>query len=178
MAVNGRQMLESSVLSAMLGFGPLGIINRAVGLSQMFCGKPAAQLLYSIYPLLPRLETTTGQAGIAGNLILRLVSWAIIPLAVCLSILAVPVIHTVYGQQWLAAAPILGWTLAWVVSSALVQVAYSLSLARQLTRLCLVADIINLASTALCLWLLLPLGVTTYFAGLIVAYQVSLWMLI
>jgi O-antigen/teichoic acid export membrane protein len=177
-AVAGRQLLESSMLAAIIGFGPLGMVNRAVGVSQLACGKIATQLMYSIYPILPRLDLQTGQARTAGNLILRIVGWTIIPLGVCLSVLAVPVIRTVYGEKWLTAAPMLKWTLGWVVTSSLLQIAYSLSLARRMIRLCLALDIAALVTTALCLRLLLVHGVIVYIAGLIVSYQVSLWVTI
>jgi O-antigen/teichoic acid export membrane protein len=174
----GRQLLETAVLAGTLGFGPLGIVNRAVGLSQMACGKLPMQLMTAVYPILTRLETASGHAGNAGDLLLRFVGWVTIPIATCLSVLAVPVIRVAYGNQWLDAAPLLSWALAWVISAGMMQMASYLVLARQRATVCTIADTLALVGTAACLWLLLPRGLIAYFAGLIIVYQAILWGLV
>ncbi len=177
-ALTGRQLLENAVFSATLGFTALGLVNRAVGISQLACGKIAGQLMYAIYPILTRLETTTGKAAFAGDLVMRVVAWTAIPLACCFGLLGLPVIATIYGSQWLDAAVFLRWTLAWVTVMALMQVAYALLLARQKAKLCMAADLSVLIGTGVCLFLLLPRGVTTYYAGLTFVYAATLAILV
>lgn len=173
LSVSGRQLLESSVLAAALGFGPLGFMNRALGISQIACGKVATQLMYAIYPILTRLDTEDGRAKTAGNLVLRLVAWATVPMAVCLGGLALPTVEFVYGEGWLPVASLLPWALAWAVASAVVHVLYMLALARQRARLCLACDLLILGGTALNLFLTVPRGIPAYFAGLIVVQMTA-----
>lgn len=168
LSVSGRQLLESSVLAASLGFGPLGFLNRALGLSQMACGKFASQLMYAIYPILTRLDADGGRAVAAGNLVLRFIAWSALPIAVCLGCLALPVVDFVYGSQWLPVASLLPWALAWAVASAIVHVLYMLALARQRARTCLACDLLVLGGTAVNLFLTVPWGMRAYFAGLVV----------
>ncbi len=173
----GRQLLESSVFASSLGFTSLGMVNRAVGLSQLTCGRIASQIVQAIYPILTRLESSTGKAALAGDLLMQSISWATFPLACATGVLALPAIATVYGSQWHEAANIIGWPLAWTVMMALMQVAYALLLARQQAKLCLWGDISVLIGTVGCLFLLLPKGINAYFAGLTVTYAVTLCML-
>ena len=94
-------------------------MNRAVGLSQLACGRISGQLIGAVYPILTRLESKTGQAALAGDLLLRLVSWVSCPLACAMAALALPAIATVYGTEWLEAASYMRWTLAWTVLMAI-----------------------------------------------------------
>ena len=174
----GRQLLENAVFSATLGFATLGFVNRAVGISQLACGKIAHQLMYAIYPILTRLEAKTGKAALAGDLVMRVVAWAATPLACSFGLLGLPVIATVYGSQWLQSAVFLRWTLAWVATMALTQVAYALLLARQKAKLCMMADVAILIGTAICLFTLLQHGVTVYYAGLSGVNAITLCVLL
>lgn len=173
LSISGRQLLESSVLAATLGFGPLGLMNRAFGISQMACGKLATQLMYAIYPILTRLDTDDGRAGIAGNLILRFVAWTTLPIAVCLGCLALPVVDFVYGSQWLSVSSLLPWALAGAVGSAVMHVLYMLALARKRARLCLACDLLVLGGTAINLFMSLPRGIAAYFAGFVIVQMAA-----
>jgi O-antigen/teichoic acid export membrane protein len=169
----GRQLIENTVFSSMLGFATLGLVNRSVGLSQLVCGRIASQIVQAVYPILTRLEARTGQAAIAGDLLMQGVSWVICPLAVAIGALALPAISLVYGPQWREAADIIKWPLAWTVVMSLMQVAYALLLARQQARMCLVADLSVLVGTVICLLSLLPISINAYFAGLTFTYVLS-----
>ena len=167
LTLNGRQLIESGVLSAVLGFAALGMLNRSLGLAQMFCAKVAMQLIYALYPLLTRVEGGKENAQRVGGLVLRAVAWTVVPAAVCFGVLAGPVVRTVYGVQWLEVIPLLPWAMAWGAMAAMVHASYMLLLARQRQRLCLIADLLNLAGTGLSLWLALPHGVIAYLAAVV-----------
>jgi O-antigen/teichoic acid export membrane protein len=167
LTLNGRQLLESGVLSAVLGFAALGMLNRSLGLAQIFCYKVATQLIYAIYPVLTRVEGGEENSQRVGGLVLRTVAWTVIPTAVCFGVLAGPVVQTVYGAKWMEVVPLLPWAMAWGVGAALVHASYMLLLARQQSRRCLFADFLNLAGTGLSLWLALPHGVVAYLMSLV-----------
>lgn len=156
----GKQLLESGALAAVLGFASLGILTRSIGLAQMFCQKFSSQLMYAIYPILTR--SGPGSGANIGGLILRLVAWIVMPIAVCLGVLAGPVVATVYGEKWLAVVPLLPWAMAWGVGASLTHAAYMLLLSRQQQRRCLFADILFLCGTGAALAIALPFGMRAY----------------
>ncbi len=165
LAVNGRQLLESGVLAKVLGFATLGFVNRAMGLAQMFCTKFAAQLLYSLYPMLARQEQGSPAFRRVSGLVLRSVAWVVIPLALIFSVLAEPVVKTVYGSKWLEVIPLLPWGMAFGVAAALAHAAYMLVLASQRQNWCLTLDCLTLAGTAIALFAVLPMGLIPYLAS-------------
>lgn len=167
MTLNGRQLLESGLLSAMLGFATLGVFNRSIGLAQMFCYQVATQLIYAIYPVLTRVEGGADNALRVGGLVLRTVAWTVLPVAVCFGVLAQPVVETVYGAKWMGVVPLLPWAMAYSALASLVYVGYMLLLARQRQQKCLVADVLSLAGTGLSLWLALPHGVVAYLMSIV-----------
>jgi O-antigen/teichoic acid export membrane protein len=165
LVLNGRQLLESGLLAAILGFTGLGILNRSVGLAQLFCLKIATQLVYAIYPILTRVEDKEGNAARVGSLVLQTVIWTTLPLAVSFAVLASPVVRLVYGEKWLDVIPLVPWAMAWGAASAVFHAAYMLLLARQKQKLCFMADILVLIGSAMSLWLALPLGIKFYLMG-------------
>lgn len=165
-AITGRQLVESVTLVNVLGYAPLGILNRSLGLAQIFCIKFASQLMYATYPILTRLNPNTENIARVNGLVLRLVAWVAIPVAVVFSALATPVVQTVYGRQWLEVIPLLPWAMMVGVALALAQTVNSLLLAQQQPNRCLVADLFVLVGTVAMLWLALPKGVIAYLIGL------------
>lgn len=165
LVLNGRQLLESAVLAAILGFTGMGILNRSVGLAQLFCLKIATQLVYAIYPILTRIEDKEGNAARVGSLVLQTVIWTTLPLATSFAVLASPVVRLIYGEKWLDVIPLVPWAMGWGVAAAVFHSAYMLLLARQKQRLCFTADILVLAGSAFSLWLALPFGMKFYLMG-------------
>ncbi len=180
-AVTGRQLVESATLVQVLGYTPLGILNRALGLAQMFCIKFASQLTYATYPILTRLNPNPENIARVNGLVLRIVAWVAIPVAVIFGALAAPVVQVVYGRQWMEVIPLLPWTMLWGVLMALAQTANRLLLAQQQPTRCLLADLLVLIGTAVILWLILALGIKAYLIGLaalqfIVLTLISVWL--
>ena len=164
----GRQLLESGVVTAVVGFASLGLLSRSIGLAIMFCHRVASQLLYAIYPILTRIEGGGGNQARAGTLVLRLVMWTVLPIAVTLSVLAEPVIRIVYGERWTAVIPLLPWAMAWGALAAGGHAAYMILLSRQQARLCFLSDLGVLGGTALALLLVLPHGMRHYLIAIVV----------
>ena len=164
-ASTGRQLVESGVLTAVVGFATLGIFNRSIGLAQMFCQKFASQLLYAIYPILTRLDGRDGNSTRVGGLVLRLVVWTVVPIAVVFAELSEPVVRVIYGQDWSEVTPLLPWAMAWGALVAISHAVYMLLLSKNKTRLCLYGDIGIFFGTGLTLWFVLPHGLVTYLAA-------------
>jgi teichuronic acid exporter len=177
LALYGRQLLESSVLLAVFGFTAVGILNRSVGLAQMFCGKIASQLVYAIYPILTRIEESEGNAARVGGLVIQTVAWISIPLAVAFGMLSAPVIKLIYGSKWLEVIPVLPVAMTWGVVSALYHASYMLLLARSKPRTCFVADLLLLVGTGISLGVALPHGLGHYLLGSTLAQAVA-WLFI
>jgi len=160
LTVYGKQLLEAAVLAAALGFGSLGFLTRAIGLAQIFCQKFATQLMYAIYPILTRATGAAG--GRVGILILQLVSWAVVPIAICFGVIAGPLVQMVYGPKWMPVVPLLPWAMAWGVGASLTHAAYMLLLSRQQARRCFMADVAFLVGTGIALVIALPFGTRIY----------------
>jgi len=175
--LNGRQLLESGVLSAVLGFAALGVFNRSIGLAQIFCYQVATQLLFAIYPVLTRIGGGEENSQRVGGLVLRTVAWAVLPVAVCFGILAHPIVETIYGTKWMAVIPLLPWAMAYSAMASLVYASYMLLLARQQQRKCLMADVLSLTGTGLSLWFALPHGVVAYLMS-VVSVQLLIMVLL
>jgi O-antigen/teichoic acid export membrane protein len=172
LAGSGRQLIESGVLTALVGFAALGVFTRSIGLANLFCQKIASQLLYAIYPLLTRIEGQGGNPARIGGLVLRLVVWIVVPLAIVFSVLATPIVRVVYGAKWMDVTPLLPWAMAWGALAAVAHAAYMLLLARQQARLCFWTDLAVLAGTGLALWLALPRGMETYLMAIVAVQAV------
>jgi O-antigen/teichoic acid export membrane protein len=168
LSFSGRQIIESMVLAAVLGFSGLGVFNRAIALAQMFCTRLAIQLMTSIYPLLTRLDEQTGKATRAGDLILRSVTWIAIPIAVTFSLFAQPIVRTIYGERWIAIESLLPWTMALAALMAVFHAGYMLLLARQNAKKCLFIDIFLLVGTIASLVISFGRGARFYLICLLI----------
>ncbi len=169
LSVRCRQLLESSVLSDVIGFAMLGIYGRALGLAQMFCQKFSEQILAAIYPILSRIDGNAHDSAYIGGLILRTIAWVSIPIAIVFSALAEPVVNTVYGSQWTQVSALLPWAMAWGALSAISHATYMLLLAKQQTRKCTHLDFCMLIATGATLMGILPYGLTAYISILAVS---------
>jgi O-antigen/teichoic acid export membrane protein len=161
-AFYGRQVLVSGTLSTMLGFAALGVVNRSIGLAQIFCVQIASMILTALYPMLTRVGEAEGNPARVGGLVLQTIAWTSIPIAVIFSLAAEPLILLVYGKNWLVVNDILPWAMAWGASYAIYWAAYNLLMARNAQRHCLYADLMNLAAAAGCLYWGLPQGINVY----------------
>lgn len=173
----GRPLLESAVLARVAGYGTLGLYGRASGLAQILCMKFVMVFLQAVYPVLTRRASTPGTT-LTNALILRGSTWIVLPVAVVASVIATPLIVTIYGARWLGAVPLVPYAMAVVAVSAMLVTSYTLLLASNMARLCLWTDVLLFAAAAASLAIALPFGIATYLAtmaGAEVVLLAGLW---
>ena len=163
-----RRLIESGVVVYVLGFSSAGLLERAVSLGLMFCQRVIMQIMYTLYPVMTKLEPGTDEYRRASGIIVRGVTWFAVPVAVVVVLLAAPLVHVVYGGKWddviplVPAAAILGGV------GAIFHVVYMLLLGHNEERRCMIADILELIGTLIALSLLLQEGLVAYLCGLLV----------
>jgi len=165
--VSASNLAENALLTRAVGFAQLGLYNRALGLAALACQRSASLLMNALYPVLTRVPVRTPQYRRAATLVIRFVAWTVIPSAILLAWLAEPVTRTLFGSRWLAAVPLVPYTMALGAMLALVQTNYTLLLAHQQQRLCFIADVARLTGTLGLLIVLLPFGLRVYIGGLL-----------
>ena len=141
----GRTLIESVTVAALLSFAGLGLYGRATGLAQLFVFRSVFLLMTSAYPVLTTLLAGTRHASRAAIMLLRVVCWGSATAGVFLALGSQPIITLVYGRQWIAAIPLVG---AAVLSRAAAGYRYattSLLLADNQARRCVALDAIALA---------------------------------
>lgn len=163
---HGRNLLELSLLTAALGFAPLGIFTRAIGLSTLLCSQVASHLGQAIYPVLARAQSREGDRSHVGDTLILAVLFVAIPAAAFFGYGAEEAVRVLYGSQWLEVIPLLPFALAFGVASALYQILYLLLLSCSRVRLCLASDALYLLGTGAALWLALPFGTQAYLGSM------------
>lgn len=160
--VSSRTLVESGVISSLLGMTALGYFVRATGLAQMFCQKFASQLVYAVYPLLTRTDPASEQSSRINGLLLRLVAWVSVPVAAALAFLSDPVVRLLYGSKWESVIPLLPFAVAGGAAAAIAATAYSLLLSRHKTRWCMTIDGSALTGAAVIALTTVPHGLRSY----------------
>lgn len=173
---------ESVLLTRSIGFVQLGIYNRALGLAALCCQRLASLLLNALYPVLTRVPLGSDQYRRVSALVIQCLAWTTIPLAFGIGMTSEPVVRLLYGSRWLSTLPLVSAALALSTLLALVQASYTLLLAHQRQRLCLVFDGIRAVGVIAALLLAVPRGVPAYLtslillqAGLLIATTTALW---
>jgi O-antigen/teichoic acid export membrane protein len=127
---------------------------------------------------LTRLNANATDPTRIGGLVLRLVVWIVVPIASVFGVLASPVIHVVYGENWVNVIPFLPWAMAWGALAAAAYTAYMLLLSNQQARRCLVADLCLLAGTGGALLVTLKHGSLVYLASMVAVQGLVLLVLL
>jgi O-antigen/teichoic acid export membrane protein len=175
--VSAATLLESTWLTAALGFAAFGVFGRALGLSQLACQRVATLVSTSVYPVLTKIVPRTDAYRKASALLLRSVAWTVVPAAAILGFVATDVVSLLYGDRWAAVVPLLPMAVAGGAVSAVIQPAYTLLLAHDRQDRCLLADIWRLVGTIVILLACLPFGLPAYLAGLAGVHVVSLGLM-
>ena len=176
--VSASNLLESSILARAVGYAALGVFGRAVGIANLFCQRVATLLMMSLYPVLARIAPASDGYRRVSALVLRVIVWSVVPTALVGSLLRVEIVHTLYGERWLAVIPLVPWGMAVGAVLAAVQGGYSLLLAHDQARQCLYEDLWRLVGMAAALLLVLPFGLTSYFAALVGVHTIALGMVV
>lgn len=169
-----RKLVESGVVVYVLGFSSAGLLERAVSLGSMLCQRVATQAMYTLYPVITKLEPGTEAYRRASRILLRGIAWFAIPSAALLAILAEPVVRIVYGGSWGGVVPLVPVAVFLGATAAVFQVAYLLLLGHNEERRCVFADVLEMAGTFAALALLLPKGLAEYLLGLLVVRLIVL----
>jgi len=163
-----RKLIESGVVVYVLGFASAGLLERAVSLGAMLCQRAASQVMYTLYPVITKLDPDTESYRRASSILLRGITWFAVPSAVVLAVLAAPVVHVVYGGNWEEVVPLVPVAVFLGASAAIFHVVYLLLLGHNEERRCVKTDIFEMIGTFVVLFLLLPKGLTEYLIGLLV----------
>lgn len=173
----GRQLLQSGLVTQHFQFSTLGVLGRAEGLTNMFCGRIAQEFCSALYPIITRAEAHSERFQRISGLVLQSVAWVVIPIAAFLSIEAANVVMLLFGSKWLAVIPLLPLTMTIGVMVSIGATAYRLLLANDQSRLCVRADIASFGMATTAMLLLIPQGVQTYLIGAVVVSAVIATML-
>jgi O-antigen/teichoic acid export membrane protein len=162
---SGRQMAEQLTLAGVYDFASLGIFSRAVGLATITSGRigPAAMLF--LYPVITRAERGSDHFQRIAGLVLRGVAWTTIPAASFLALFAQDIVSLLYGQRWMDVSPLVPLAAAYVGFNGIVATAYSLLLANEHPRACLMIDVVSNALGMTLIFLFIPLGPRLYLAA-------------
>ena len=156
-----REAVGAWTIGMILGASQLGLLGRAMGLTNLVLGRFAGQVTYSLLPILAAAHGDPERRLRAGNLLLRSIVWIQLPLAVALALLAAPVVHLLYGQRWVDIVPLLPLTCAFALGQGLLTLFVPLLIASGATGDRLKGDAFYLAFALLAL-AALPLGLPAY----------------
>jgi O-antigen/teichoic acid export membrane protein len=165
----GRVLMESTILVKIVGFSTYGIYGRALGLATICCLKVPSVLSQSLFPVLTKLDPGSGRSSRASTLLICSVAWTTFPAAVIVSVLASPVIRTLYGTRWSGAIPFIPWALAAGAVTALTQTSNMVLLANLQQKRSMWIEAVTLAGTAVGLMVLAPRSLKLYLMGTVVA---------
>lgn len=166
----GQLLVESTFLSAALGFAGFGIYGRAVGLATLACGQFVELLTQALYPALTKVEPSTDRMRRATSNLLRVVLWMVIPLAFSLIRLAEDLVVLVYGQQWREVIPLMIACSALAALGAVQKSIYLTLLANDHRRLCVSVDGALAVCTLINLFVFLPSGAIAYIWAMAALY--------
>jgi O-antigen/teichoic acid export membrane protein len=176
----GRGLLESTTIAALLSLAALGIYGRATALSQLFIYRFIFLLMTSAYPVLTTVLAGSSAAHKARILLLRAICWGSAGAGLTLSFGADAVIRLVYGAQWLAAIPLVSAAVASRIASGHRYAVASLLLADNESRKCVWLDAISLltfSATLPALRVSVPTFLYCDAAGQLTVSIIGLWWL-
>ncbi len=165
LVARSRRLIETGAVVVILGYSSAGLLERAVSLGLMFCQRVATQLMYTLYPVVTRLEPGTEDYRRASRIVLRGVSWFTVPVATVLALSAAPFVHLVYGGNWDDVIPLVPVAVMVGGVAAVFYVIYMLLLGHNEERRCMAADFIDLIGTLVALVFLLREGLLAYLIG-------------
>jgi O-antigen/teichoic acid export membrane protein len=110
--------VESLVFSLAAGFQAYGHYTRARGFSQLMSGWISDQTAHIVFPAFAKFPPHTDPSRRAGGLLLRVAMWSSAPAATVCAMTAGILVPLLYGQQWVAAVPLVKPVLVYVVAVA------------------------------------------------------------
>ncbi len=163
-----REAAGSWAVGVMLGAADLGLLARAMSLSNLVLGRFAGQVTYALLPLLAAAQGDPERRLRVGSLLLRAIVWSQLPLGVALALLAAPLVHLLYGERWVALVPLVPFASALALGQSMLTLFVPLLIASGATGDRLKGDALYLAFALLAL-AALPFGLAAYLLAQIAA---------
>lgn len=161
----GRSLLQGTLVTEHLQFATLGVLGRAEGLANMFCGRIAQEVSNALYPVITRAEAHSDRFQRISGLILQSVAWVVIPIAAFFSMEAGSIVRLLFGEKWLAVIPLLPFAMVIGATVSIGATAYRLLLANNQSQLCLRSDMAAFVMGAASMVVLIPQGLYPYLIG-------------
>jgi O-antigen/teichoic acid export membrane protein len=102
-----RGALEAAVLPGLVGYGAIGLFNRAQALFATTVGRVGSILVETVYPLMPRYAANLEAYPRQATLFLQVVCLVAVPGAVYVGLEGAALSRLLYGQRWTAADPLI-----------------------------------------------------------------------
>jgi O-antigen/teichoic acid export membrane protein len=139
-----RGGIESMVLPATLGFGLIGLWNRAQGLYSMSVGRTVTVIEETAYPLLPRLAGSAPERyPTQAALYLQVVMWLAVPGVAFVGLCGPELSRLLYGARWIQADPFLWPGSLAGLSTVAITGGHSILLAANRLRTCFTLNVIS-----------------------------------
>jgi O-antigen/teichoic acid export membrane protein len=138
----GREVIEFGILPVTLGFGSLGLLNRARALFATTVGRAVNVMNETAYPLLPRLSAQSMRYARTARLFVQAMCLVLIPGAGFLALHGQAVSRLLYGWKWIGADSLILPCVVVGATEALVFTMYLVLLAANRLRRCFVLDML------------------------------------
>jgi O-antigen/teichoic acid export membrane protein len=102
-----RGALEAAVLPGLVGYGAIGLFNRAQALFATTVGRVGSILVETVYPLMPRYAANLEAYPRQATLFLQVVCLCAVPGAVYVGLEGAALSRLLYGLRWTAADPLI-----------------------------------------------------------------------
>lgn len=169
-----KLLFESSLLVNVIGFAEFGILGRAYGLSQMLCYKISSQLMYTYLPIISKLTENKTSFDNANILMLRFITFTILPISAIISISAYPIVNLIYGPDWIEVSKYIPLTFSINILMAINLFFSTIFTSTFNYKYNLYLNILLLGLTTLGLIFILPFSVSAYLSAIIGAQSVIL----
>lgn len=155
--------LEAAVLPRTAGYAAIGFLGRAKGLFGNTIGRVEAILIETVYPLLPRYAANQAQYARHATLFAQVLLLTVVPGALYIGLEGRVLSRFLYGEKWIGADPLI-WPAALTgLGLGMYGIAWSVLLAANRLRSCLVLDLSSaLVSAPMIAVLLLGGGIAEY----------------
>jgi len=177
-AVGASQgLLESSLLSFLVGFASFGIFGRAIGLAQLLIGSLTQPLVSILYPVLAGESTNADTRRYIVGLLLRVSFWIGVPMMLLVIMFPATLVTLAFGEGWLGVVSLLPLAGILVLAQAVRQILAMILTSQMMTRLVLLQEFFILIATVGALAVMrddLPLYIGSIAS---VSWCVNAWML-
>lgn len=137
-----RGALEAAILPPLLGYGPLGLLQRAQALFTTSIGRVESIFMETVYPLLPRYAPNLEQYSRQALLFLQVVFVLGLPGVIYVGHQGLTLSRVLYGEQWIAADPLIWPSAAAGFGLTVFAAASGILLAANRVRACFYLDVL------------------------------------